>query len=65
MTNYPQPPDIEKVKLRASKIEAVCQRADANLVILDEVIRLLEEHKQSSPIYQFQLNRAKRLLNCE
>ncbi len=42
MTDKPQPPDIEKVKERAAKVQEICKRADANILILDEIVAQLE-----------------------
>ena len=58
-----QLPDLETVKARSAKIQAICKRADANILVLDEIIALLEENIRSSPVYQSRLRRAKRLLN--
>lgn len=63
MTDKPQPPDIEKVKQRSAKIREICKRADANILILDDIIAQLEEDIRSSPVYQYRLKRAKQLLN--
>ena len=63
MTDKPQPPDIEKVKQRSAKIREICKRADANILILDDIIAQLEENIRSSPVYQYRLKRAKQLLN--
>ena len=63
MTDKPQPPDIEKVKQRSAKIREICKRADANILILDDIIAQLEQDNRSSPVYQYRLKRAKQLLN--
>lgn len=63
MTEQRQPPDIEKVKQTSAKIQEICKRADANILILDDIIAQLEENIRSSPVYQYRLKRAKQLLN--
>ena len=63
MTEQRQPPDIEKVKQTSAKIREICKRADANILILDDIIAQLEENIRSSPVYQYRLKRAKQLLN--
>lgn len=63
VTEKPQRPDIEKVKERAAKVQEICKRADANILILDDIIAQLEEDIRSSPVCQYRLKRAKQLLN--
>jgi hypothetical protein len=63
MTQKHQIPDLATVKARAVKIEAICKRADANILVLDEIIAMLDENIRYSPVYQSRLRRAKRLLN--
>lgn len=63
MTEKPQPPSLEKVKQTSAKVQEICKRADANILILDEIIAQLEEENRRSPLYQSRLRRAKRLLN--
>ena len=63
MTQQRQLPDLEKVKQTSAKIQEICKRADANILILDDIIAQLEADNRSSPIYQYRLKRAKRLLN--
>ncbi|MFB2917549.1 MULTISPECIES: hypothetical protein [Aerosakkonema] len=63
MTEKPQPPSIEKVKERSARVQEICKRADANIMVLDEIIAQLEEENRRSPLYQSRLRRAKRLLN--
>lgn len=63
MTQQRQLPNLEKVKQTSAKIQEICKRADANILILDDIIAQLEADNRSSPIYQYRLKRAKRLLN--
>ncbi|MBV9385670.1 MAG: hypothetical protein JOZ78_04495 [Chroococcidiopsidaceae cyanobacterium CP_BM_ER_R8_30] len=65
MTQQPPPPDIERVKQRAAKVQEICRRADAGILILDHAIGQLEEQIRSSPLYRYHLNKAKRLLSVE
>ena len=63
MTKNHQLPDLARVKARSVKIQEICKRADANILVLDEIIAMLEENIRSSPMYKSRLRRAKRLLN--
>jgi alpha-D-ribose 1-methylphosphonate 5-triphosphate synthase subunit PhnL len=56
-------PSLEKVKQRAAKIQAICRRADAEILILDELIAQLEAENRSSPLHLYRLNKAKHLLD--
>ena len=63
MTQEKFTPDIEQVKKTSLKFQALCQRMDAEILILDDIIAQLEEQNRSSPLYKYRLNKAKRLLN--
>ncbi|MBW4622804.1 MAG: hypothetical protein KME17_26020 [Cyanosarcina radialis HA8281-LM2] len=63
MKDNPNLPDLKKVKERAAEIEKICKRADANILILDDIIAQLDEDIRSSPVYQYRLKRAKQLLS--
>jgi hypothetical protein len=63
MTQQPFVPDMEKIKATSAKFKALCQRMDAHILVLDDMIAQLEEDYRRSPLYQYRLNRAKRLLN--
>jgi hypothetical protein len=63
MTQQLPPPDIETVKQRAAKVQNICKRADAGILILDDLIAELEQDIRSSPLYRYRLNKAKHLLN--
>lgn len=63
MTKKPIPPDLETIKARGAKIQELCERMDAHILVLDEIIAMLDEQKRASPLYQARLKRAKRLLN--
>ncbi len=43
MTQQPQPPDIEKVKQWAEKMQEICKRWDALILVTDDMIAQLEE----------------------
>lgn len=65
MTQQPPPPDMERIKQRAAKVQEICKRADAEILILDDLIAQLEEKIRSSPLYRYRLHKAKRLLKIE
>ncbi|MFN9954960.1 MAG: hypothetical protein ACK55I_17820 [bacterium] len=56
-------PSLEKVKQRAAKIQEICRRADAEILILDELIAQLEAANRSSTLHLYRLNKAKHLLD--
>lgn len=55
--------DLEKVKQTSAKIKEVCQRSNAGIAILDELISQLETQIHSSSLYRYRLKKAKDLLN--
>ena len=59
----PQAPDIERVKQTAAKMQKICQRWDALIMVTDDMIAQLEEQIRKQPNHIYQLKRAKRLLN--
>ncbi|MDJ0845410.1 hypothetical protein [Crocosphaera sp.] len=63
MTQEPFTPDIEQIKATSAKFKALFERMDAQILVLDDIIAQLEEENRRSPIYQYRLNKAKRLLN--
>jgi uncharacterized protein YdcH (DUF465 family) len=63
MAEQPFTPDIEQIKAISAKFKALFQRMDAHILIMDDMIAQLEEDYRRSPLYQYRLNRAKRLLN--
>ena len=63
MTKKAFVPDMEQIKATSAKVQALCQRMDAEILVLDDIIAQLEEDNRHSPVYQYRLNRAKRLLN--
>jgi hypothetical protein len=46
-------PDLQKVKQTSAKILEVCQRADAGISILDDLISQLESQINTSPLYRY------------
>ena len=62
MTDLPNPPSLERVMQRAARVEEICRRADAEILILDDLIAKLEAQHRFSPLYLYRLNKAKRLL---
>ncbi|MBF2056143.1 MAG: hypothetical protein IGQ45_02735 [Cyanobacterium sp. T60_A2020_053] len=65
MTQQPFTPDIEKIKATSAKVKKLCERMDAEILILDDIIAQLDEQNRNSPLYQYRLNKAKRLLKIE
>jgi hypothetical protein len=63
MTQQISPPDLETVKRRAAQVQDICKRADASILILDDLIAQVEQNIRSSSPYRYRLNKAKHLLN--
>lgn len=63
MTQEQFTPDIEQIKATSAKVKALCERMDAEILILDDIIAQLDEQNRASPLYIYRLNKAKRLLN--
>jgi hypothetical protein len=63
MTQQTPPPDLETVKQRAAQVQDICKRADAGILILDDLIAQLEQDIRSSSPYRYRLNKAMHLLN--
>jgi len=57
------PPDLARVKQRAARVEEICKRADAGILILDEIIADLDQQIRSSSRHSYRLKRAKNLLD--
>jgi hypothetical protein len=55
------PPDLETVNQRFAKVQEIYNRADAEILILDDIISRLEQDIRSSKLYQFRLIRAQKL----
>lgn len=65
MTQEKFTPDIEQIKKTSFKFQELCKRMDAEILILDDIIAQLDEQNRNSPLYQYRLNKAKRLLKME
>jgi hypothetical protein len=63
MTDQLSPPDLKTVKQRAARVQSICKRADANILVLEDLIAQLEQDVRSSSLYCYRLNKAKHLLN--
>lgn len=63
MTQQISPPDLETVRQRAAQVQTICKRADASILILDDLIAQLEQNIRSSSTYRYRLSKAKHLLN--
>jgi hypothetical protein len=57
-------PDSETVARSVARWQEVCNRLDALNVLLDEAIAQVEEDNRRSPLYQYRLERAKKLLDA-
>jgi thiamine monophosphate synthase len=55
------PPDLETVNQWAAKVQEICKRADAEILILDDIIARIKQDIHSSKLYQFRLRRAHKL----
>lgn len=60
-----QPPDIERVKQRAAKMQEICKRWDALIAVTDYMIGELEEQIRKQPNEIYRIKRANQLLNIE
>ncbi|HEY9694454.1 MAG TPA: hypothetical protein V6D15_19805 [Oculatellaceae cyanobacterium] len=65
MTQNQPLPNLEQVQQTSAKIKEVCQRADAGISILDDLIAQLDQQIRSAPMYSYRLNKAKHLLNIQ
>lgn len=65
MTQNQPIPNLEQVQQTSARIKEVCQRADAGISILDDLIAQLDQQIRSSPMYSYRLNKAKHLLNIK
>lgn len=59
-----QPPALKTVQERASRVQQICQRADAGIVLLDDLIGTLEEDARTSSLYQYRLQKAGKVLDA-
>ncbi len=59
MTKKPTPPDLETIKARGVKIQEICKRMDANILVLDEILAMLEEQKRASPYIPSTIKKSK------
>ena len=65
MNKQRKKPDIETVKRTSAKVQEICKRADANILILDYIIAQLEEGIRQQPLQRYRLENAKQLLNID
>ena len=65
MTEQRQPPSLEKVKQRAAKMQEICKRCDALILVTDYMIAELEEQIRQQPNEVWRRRRAMQLLNLE
>jgi hypothetical protein len=65
MTQEQFTPDIEQIKQTSLKFQEVFKRMDAGIAILDDLIVQIDSDIRSSKLYQYRLNKAKRMLNID
>ena len=65
MTQEKQLPDLERVKQTSAKMQEICKRWDALIIVTDYMIAELEEQIRRQPYEVYRLKTAKRLLNLE
>jgi hypothetical protein len=65
MTQEKFTPDMEQIKKTSLKFQELFKRMDAEILILDDIIAQLDEQNRNSPLSQYRLNKAKRLLKME
>lgn len=65
MTQEKKLPDPEMVKHTSAKMQKICKRWDALIMVTDYMIAELEEHIRRQPNEVYRLKRAKRLLSLE
>ncbi|MFM7579115.1 MAG: hypothetical protein ACKO5Q_19550 [Microcystaceae cyanobacterium] len=61
--NQSSEPSLERIQQRSLKVQAICRRADAEIVILDELIAQVEAENRASRVNLYRLNKAKHLLD--
>ena len=65
MTQAQFTPDIEQIKATYLKFQELFKRMDAEIIILDDIIAQIEADIRTSTLYQYRLNKAKRLLQTK
>ena len=56
-------PNSEQIQATSNKVSLLCQKIDAEIIILDDIIAQLETNFQASKLYQHRLNKAKSYRN--
>lgn len=46
-------PDLEQIKKTSAKAQEICQRADAGIAILDDLIAQLDKQIRDSILYKY------------
>jgi hypothetical protein len=64
MTKPPQLPNSVKFQHGVQKLQEACKMLDALNILLDEAIAQVEEENRRSPLYQYRLEKAKKLLDA-
>lgn len=52
-------PNSEQIQATSKKVNLLCQKIDAEIIILDDIIAQIEADSQASQLYQYRLNKAK------
>jgi hypothetical protein len=65
MNQQKQPPSPEKVQRWTAKMQAICDRWDAHILVLDDMIAQLEADIRHQPMYIDRLKKAKQLINTD
>lgn len=65
MTSSLQTPDLKTVQERARRVQKICQRADAGILLLDDLISQLEEEARTSPLHQYRLQKAGKVIEAK
>jgi len=59
MTQSTFSPSSEQIQATSKKVNLLCQKIDAEVIILDDIIAQLEVDLNASKLYQYRLSRAK------
>ncbi len=56
-------PSSEQIQVTSKKVGLLCQKMEAEIIILDDIIAQIEVDLQASKLYQYRLNKAKSCRN--
>ncbi|MGL5033443.1 MAG: hypothetical protein ACRC6M_06540 [Microcystaceae cyanobacterium] len=63
MTRSTFSPSPEQIQTTSKKVNLLCQKIDAEIIILDDIIAKIEVDLHASKLYQYRLNKAKSYRN--